>query len=529
MRFQLPVRTLTCLLTAALLLLPSGDFHAHAQGQASTDSRYLIERAIEAMGGLETLRALRGVRIRGFERRNMLEQSERPEGPYIGVASEYEELRDLEGMRLHRSETRHSIVMPPEGLGVELVVADGIAANRLGDREVAAGPGVVELAEDSLALGPERVLLNAYAAGDLRGAGIVTLQGVQHDVVAFTWEGRAVSIYLNSHTKLPTAVERVRVFDDGFWSIWGDVTARIEYSLWYLEPGGLMYPRQWTETRNGMPNRDRTILEFEADPAVPEETFALSEQLRAGMQARAAMSPDRVGLGVDFAGQESEPVQLAPGIVQIPGMWNIALVRQPDGILVLEAPISSSYSEQVIAEVQRRFPEARIKALITTSDAWPHVGGIREYVARDVPIRAFELNRPLLERIIDAPRTRRPDRLSGFDTEPRFEPVQEGTVLGEGPTRAVLYPIRGEGGERMVAVHFPEHSLLYASDLIQPDRPEGFFMPSYLAEVEAMVQREELEVETVFGMHLRPTPWQAVLDELTRIRGQELAGSDSGA
>jgi hypothetical protein len=48
---------------------------------------------------------------------------------------------------------------------------------------------------------------------------------------------------------------------------------------------------------------------------------------------------------------------------------------------MLEAPIGSGYSEKVIAEVEKRFPNTPIKAVITTSDAWPHLRGVREYVA----------------------------------------------------------------------------------------------------------------------------------------------------
>jgi hypothetical protein len=29
-----------------------------------------------------------------------------------------------------------------------------------------------------------------------------------------------------------------------------------------------------------------------------------------------------------------------------------------------------------------RYPGVKVKAVVTTSDAWPHLGGVREYVAR---------------------------------------------------------------------------------------------------------------------------------------------------
>lgn len=67
----------------------------------------------------------------------------------------------------------------------------------------------------------------------------------------------------------------------------------------------------------------------------------------------------------------------------------MTLVQQDDGIVIVEAPISSGYSAKVIAEVHRRFPGKAIKAVITTSDSWPRLAGIREYVAQRIPIHAL--------------------------------------------------------------------------------------------------------------------------------------------
>jgi len=56
-----------------------------------------------------------------------------------------------------------------------------------------------------------------------------------------------------------------------------------------------------------------------------------------------------------------------------------------------------------------------------------------------------------------------------------------------------IYPIRTETGERMVMVYFPQHRLLYASDLIQPSR-SGRFRAQYAYEVAQAVKREGLAV-----------------------------------
>ena len=47
--------------------------------------------------------------------------------------------------------------------------------------------------------------------------------------------------------------------------------------------------------------------------------------------------------------------------------------------MVINAPISSGYSAQVMREAQRRFPQVPIKAVITSTAFFWHIAGIREY------------------------------------------------------------------------------------------------------------------------------------------------------
>ena len=62
----------------------------------------------------------------------------------------------------------------------------------------------------------------------------------------------------------------------------------------------------------------------------------------------------------------------------------------------------------------------------------------------------------------------------------------------------------------MMMVYFPEHKLLYGSDLVQQRRDGSFFMPEYLAELIEAVSREKLTVNGVFAMHTGLTPWKDI-------------------
>src|SRR4029079_5995200 len=87
--------------------------------------------------------------------------------------------------------------------------------------------------------------------------------------------------------------------------------------------------------------------------------------------------------------------ELAPGIVKVPASFDVLEVRQETGFVIVEGPFSSSYSGKVIADAQKRFGDAPLSAVITPSDACPHMGGLREYAARGVPIYAPALNLPI--------------------------------------------------------------------------------------------------------------------------------------
>ena len=54
---------------------------------------------------------------------------------------------------------------------------------------------------------------------------------------------------------------------------------------------------------------------------------------------------------------EKQRVEIEPGkIAQYGGNWNVGVVQQPDGLVVIEAPIGSHYYVQVLDEIAKRYP-----------------------------------------------------------------------------------------------------------------------------------------------------------------------------
>ncbi len=473
---------------------------------ASPTARTLVESAIEAMGGLERLQSIKTLQFKANGHQFLLEQSERPAGPWLIAYRQISETRDLEKGRVSQEITAQN-PGTAQASNLTTIVADNVAAVKVGDNIRAFSMAQVEEAEESIALSPERVLLTALAAKDLRLEKSEMLQDVRHNVIAFTWKNAPVKVFLNADTNLPTAVEiiRARPFD-AFWNVWGDFPTRTYFSFWMLETNGLHYPHQWDVERNNQPLRSLTISELKINPEIQAQAFTVPDDVRQAFAARGATKINDLSLGLPNAPAK----EIVPNFIQIPGRWNIAIIKQTDGIIILEAPISSGYSAKVVEEVARRFPGAKIKAVISTSDSFPHLGGLREYIGRGVPAYILDVNQPIVERLLNAEYRTFPDALAKNGRRAKLNIVRTKTVVGIGANRLELYPIRSETGERMMMVYAPEYHLLYGSDMVQPQPDGTFFMLQYISELVAAAKRESLRVEKVFAMHSEILTWSSM-------------------
>lgn len=512
-RMNLLIR-FVCIIAAYGMLHNSLITASLAAQKADEAAKKQIQSSIQAMGGEQALRGLKTLKMTGISHLNLLEQSERPDGPWLVQYQQFSELRDLENNRARV--LLESSRPTPTGMawaGASLIVADGVAAFESRGKLFPSNPQEVVKFEQKTALAPERVLFTALESADLRMDKDTVVQSVPHKVVKFRWKQIPVTLFINANSNLPTAVETVQIFpNDFFWGIWGDVSTRTFYSYWTLEKGGVHYPHQWDVYRNNQPLQTFTVMDLTVNAEIPANSFALTDEVKAKFKnVKPAVAISDIPVGESFPGTPQMSAQeIAPNIINLPGRWYVTLVKQTDGIVIVEAPISSGFSSAIIAETEKRFPNEKIKAVITTSDAFPHLGGVREYAARGIPIYALDVNRPILERLINAPFTMNPDLLSKNPRKAKFNFVSGKTVIGSGANRLEIYPVRTETGERMMMVYFPEYKLLYGSDLVQKQPDNTYFMPQYLSELMDATRRENLPVENVFAMHMAKTPWAEI-------------------
>jgi hypothetical protein len=491
------------LLSASVLSHPSARALAQTPetpGCERLTAAQCVDQALAAMGGRDRLAALKSVRLDVIGHTELMEQSYRQD-PFVTSYERDKVVLDLENQRLFQNQ--HS-VWPESDPGsadsdVVLIATPNGGVYHVGDKFAPCSLADIDTARQELALGPERLLLNASAATDLHFEAAESIRSTLHTTVVFRWNSMAVRILVNASSHLPDAVETVQQFND-FWYYWGDVHQVVYWENWNLDHG-IRYPTNQVIERNGKVWSSMQALNVEFNVPIDEKDFAMDA-------AAARISTESKGWDREFdAGHATE---LAPGVELFEGSWNSTLVKQDDGVIVLESPISSSFTAGLFAEAAKRYPGVLIKAVLSTSDSWPHVGGIRYDVAQGATVYIRDLNKPLLDRMLAAPHTIHPDALEQAKRAPRWHVVSGKTEIGSGDNRLVLYPLGGPATERQYMVYFPEHRLLYASDTLVVNPDHTLYDPEMMHEVKLAVEREHLVVDKVYSMHQGPVAWKEV-------------------
>lgn len=479
-----------------------------APGCSHESAQQCVTAALDAMGGRERLQQVTSIRLQTVGNTLLAEQSYR-QAPFIASFERTRVTMDLAGQRLiaetqltwpeadpNQTDSNTTLVAGASG---------GVYRTKFGDSPCSLAD--LDASRQAFALGPARILLTAAGAADLHFEAPQMLRSTLHAVVAFSWRDTPVRVLLNPFNHLPDAVETTQSFHD-FWYFWGDVRQRIDFDNWRLVEG-ITFPTTWIEERNGAPWRSTQALSVEFNVETDEKTF----EMNPGAVKQSAVSP---GWNRPFSVTQVTP--LAPGIDLFAGSWNATVVKEPDGTVILEAPISGTYTRGVIREAKKLHPGKPIIAVLSTSDSWPHTGGLRQAVALDLPIYILDLNQPLLDRMMRAPHTIEPDALQKSKTPmaPHWKIVAQKQELGSGANRIELYPLRGGSTERQYMVYFPEHHLLYASDTLALNDDGSLYDPQLINEVAQAVKRENLIIDTVFAMHQGPMPWDKVMSLLEK-------------
>jgi hypothetical protein len=469
----------------------------YVSSSRSNPAVVLIHEALDAQGGEQRFRALKALSWQASGYHYTLDQSADMSGLAPTGFDEVEQVHDLAG---HRYRSRNAVLQPgSESATVTIMAGQAVAHVASNGRQMPGTRGQQQLIEEFWALSPERLLLSALDAGDAHIAPDAALGGMLQHVVAFTLDGAPVRLYFDPASRLPTAWEYTGpLAQSGTAALLGDAVLRMRYSSWSLTAEGIHFPLQWNVEVDGQPDHMLRLHDLQLNPRLNESELTISPDVREAFERQ----PPAATAGAALLASIQVPFrEIAPGVLwsgDLSGTPGVLLIHQDGGVIVVDAPLSSAYSKQIITEARRRFPGAPIKAVVSISGRWAAVAGLREYVAEGIPIYALAANRPLLERVLATPHTHTPDRLTRQPVKPLFHWLtgsETGAVLlGIGENRLHLCPIRGVSTADRMMVYLPVYRLLYAS-VAEAAGPLGGHDLEVWSEIANMVTHYALEVD----------------------------------
>ncbi len=378
---------------SAALLLGASQFQP-AVAQSPND---LVKQAVDAQGGADALRALKGAVIKGEAKHWEPGQSYAAGGESKFIGDSTFTMTADAGSRTVRTDWDRDKKYPAvEKVKYSEVVTPsyGVVTDEKGSQPMSG----IRLASQLREFGRASPLLLLKAVDAPQNVAAIEDQKLGDrslPAVSLTDGGTRYIIMFDRETKLPAAV-RTRDADH----LYGNSNYDLILSDW-RQVGNVKLAHSLSSQLNGMEVQKIAYKEVQPNPTIAPETFAVSDDAKA--KARAAATSDvpyqwvlrRMFLGrlLDSdqvsvpAGGSHRLSELSPNVQQVVGGGaNNLVVAMKDGLVVFDAPISDVQSRWVIDAAKAKYPGKPIKYLVLTHHHMDHTGGMRAYVAEGATV-----------------------------------------------------------------------------------------------------------------------------------------------
>jgi glyoxylase-like metal-dependent hydrolase (beta-lactamase superfamily II) len=411
------------------------------------EARAVLDRGVEAIGGLAALRGLENVWVEfegeGFGRN----QSLRPEQPYDRNARRGRFVLD-NTRNAARFEFDYRFAGNNPFRNLILMRGDTAVAMDLTQRTAAAAPGNT-LTIVGRSRMPHFLLLQALdRAATLRSLGRATLDGAPQNVITFAAaNGAQLTIYFDVQTGLPSALESLNPD-----LVTGEAPMVFRYSEW-KNAGNLKVPGRRVLSVGG-----------DATESIAYRTVRVNQPTHDSLYVLPAGVPDLTDSVPAFA-----KVELGRGVwllQEVTNGYNVLAVAFKDHVMVVEPASTDAESRRAIAAVKELAPGKPIKYVVATHHHEDHAGGVRAYIAEGATLVTTAGNRAYFERIAASRRTLAPDALSERPRKPVFEMVAKRRTFSDGERTVELVDVGpSPHAEQILVAYLPEERLVFQADL----------------------------------------------------------------
>lgn len=353
-------------------------------------AKAIIDTALARMGGAAAVARVQRVR------REMLTTWQRTsfrDEPYADAPSFelHTDIRDY-GLNAWKNTRKFSLV----GAGPQIVdiVNDSVAIRQMPNGSWSSlSIAYVDERHELFAIAPERILLLARDAADLKLGRDTTIDGVPTARLTATVDRYAMTIFIRRGDGL-LAMSRFHAAQPNDFGLteWGAMDVETWYSRWARTPAGVALPTQMDQRRVGRPYKRMSVLQMAFDTVATAETFAISDSLRALYFVKDTRAMHDVALDTAKVVDGIFAIFGAPGsptgAVKLGGRW--VLVEAGQGELSADRAVEWLSKNDASAPVGG--------AVLTLTNAGN--GGVTALARRRVPTWIAPGSKPFVDRMV---------------------------------------------------------------------------------------------------------------------------------
>jgi len=452
-------------LCISLVLTSSEPSLTLAQADGNEKARQALEQALQALGGLERLRALNSLffKGKGSEFRSTAVQGPDPATPTRAFHEETIAALPSQDKVLYEHRTgRHDgssrwrrWMYAGEERTILDLQDDFISQIR---RDPSASAERARMARSI----PHLLLLEAATqASNLRWVGNQSYAEKPHDVIGFPLPGTktVLTLFFAADTHLLSKYEYTMDFPG-----LGDAVVEFVYSAYRRDPKLGWAPAGYKILLAGKTYREIEFTEVEADSPKAAAAFQISDQM------------------LSYLMPVGEATEVAKGVfIFLIGSLNPMFIEFKDFILAVEAPAvhptleripadaqpgSDQMTERFIQKIKEKIPNKPIRYLAVTHFHSDHAGGARAFLAEGASLLTTPGNKDYFEKLAAAKYTVMPDRFSGQPRPVVIETFDRKRVITDGERTVELFNFgKSPHAEENVVVYLPQEKILFQGDL----------------------------------------------------------------
>lgn len=455
------------------------------------DAAAFLSRAISAIG-LEAANPV--LHFNARDAAAAREQSDRPYPPYLHLITDREVwFNTANSTERHSFDDtwpgngrvrRNTMIMSRDDLG--FVNGDSIvpAANALGFYGKVRG------------LNPWAVLSDWKTDQSVRGAGECMYRDYYRVVLERTSEHGPERLYLSKDSGLPVALAFRERHD-----LWGAIEVRYLYMNWKAVPGGGIYPGSSARIEDG----ESVIVRTVSGPSIRRVAGDSAPAIGLpGSRPGSAVQPASASAPASLSMVDTVRIGPTTFLLTNPA-YNETVTMQRDTVYLLDATMNEARARNDSAWITRLFPRHRAIVLVVTDIAWPHIGGVRFWVARGASIVTHRQSLPLLQEVTGRRWTDHPDALEASRTPRgdrlRAKAINDSLTLAGGAIR--LIDVGGMASEGALVAWIPADNYVWVGDYVQTVSQRSV----YADDVNQALQRHRITPLRFAAQHLPMKDW----------------------